>query len=236
MKDQVTIDYFSDTLCIWAYISEIRLEELSQKFASRIKIVHHYMPTFACTEKRIGQGWENKGGYEGFGDHVRSVSNAFEHITISPKIWSQTRPTTSTTSHLYLKAIQLLQDKGVIAVQEEQEEPSSRAKTPFKKMDWLIRRAFFEQAMDISNLNILRQLAHESGLPVADIDILLETGEAHAALAADTEMRNHYHLQGSPSYILNGGRQILYGNVGYKIIEANVLEILKQPNYELSWC
>jgi len=36
--------------------------------------------------------------------------------------------------------------------------------------------------------------------------------------------------------LLNEGRQKLYGNVGYRIIEANVQEILHQPGNQASWC
>ena len=43
-------------------------------------------------------------------------------------------------------------------------------------------------------------------------------------------------LDGSPTYLLNQGRQKLYGNVGYKIIEANVEEVLRRPAEAASWC
>ncbi|MEZ5483114.1 MAG: hypothetical protein R3E73_13460 [Porticoccaceae bacterium] len=33
---------------------------------------------------------------------------------------------------------------------------------------------------------------------------------------------------GSPSYVINGGRQTLYGNVGYRVLRANIDELLKQ--------
>ncbi len=32
------------------------------------------------------------------------------------------------------------------------------------------------------------------------------------------------------------GRQKLYGNLGYRIIEANVQEILSRPEHQASWC
>ncbi len=43
-------------------------------------------------------------------------------------------------------------------------------------------------------------------------------------------------LKGSPSLVMNNGRQVLYGNVGYRIINANVKELLKRPDSEASWC
>ncbi len=36
---------------------------------------------------------------------------------------------------------------------------------------------------------------------------------------------------------MNAGRQILYGNVGYRLIEANLNELLRAPNSDdASWC
>ena len=39
----------------------------------------------------------------------------------------------------------------------------------------------------------------------------------------------------SPTYVFNNGRQRLTGNVGYRIIEANVKELLEQPHKQQSW-
>lgn len=55
-------------------------------------------------------------------------------------------------------------------------------------------------------------------------------------MCRDIELRDEFRVDGSPTYILNEGRQKLYGNVGYRIIEANLHEILKQPKVEASWC
>jgi hypothetical protein len=44
-------------------------------------------------------------------------------------------------------------------------------------------------------------------------------------------------VKGSPTLILNQGRQKLYFNVGYRLIEANIQELLRQPNPDhASWC
>ena len=62
-------------------------------------------------------------------------------------------------------------------------------------------------------------------------------GRAHAALAADYQDAAAMGVQGSPTFILNGGRQKLYGNVGYRILEANIQELLRTPNADqANWC
>jgi predicted DsbA family dithiol-disulfide isomerase len=40
----------------------------------------------------------------------------------------------------------------------------------------------------------------------------------------------------SPTFIFNEGRQRLNGNVGYRIMEANIRELLNNPSREESWC
>ncbi len=37
--------------------------------------------------------------------------------------------------------------------------------------------------------------------------------------------------------MLNQGHQKLYGNLGYRVIEANIRELLREPGAgEMSWC
>jgi hypothetical protein len=36
--------------------------------------------------------------------------------------------------------------------------------------------------------------------------------------------------------MLGEGRQKLYGNVGYRILEANIQEVLADPSERASWC
>ena len=44
-------------------------------------------------------------------------------------------------------------------------------------------------------------------------------------------------IQGSPSFVLNEGRQKLFGNVGFRILDANIQELLRAPQTEqASWC
>ena len=48
--------------------------------------------------------------------------------------------------------------------------------------------------------------------------------------------KEEFNIDGSPTYILNEGRQKLYGNVGYRVIEANIQELLADPGERASWC
>lgn len=45
-------------------------------------------------------------------------------------------------------------------------------------------------------------------------------------------------MVGSPAYVFNDGRQLLYGNVGYRIIASNLRELMSAHRVEgePSWC
>ena len=62
-------------------------------------------------------------------------------------------------------------------------------------------------------------------------------GRAHALLDSDYKDAESLGVKGSPTMILNEGRQKLYGNIGYRIIEANIQELLRDPDPDqASWC
>lgn len=152
------------------------------------------------------------------------VAEQFPHLKINPKVWQSCRPTSSANSHLFLKAIQLLVAENKVNNDD------------FQKMIWHIRSAFFNDAKDISDIQILRELAQEIALPIGLIQEKMDNGLAIAALCSDMELREQFKLEGSPTYLLDNGRQKLYGNVGYRILEANVQELLERPEGIASWC
>lgn len=83
---------------------------------------------------------------------------------------------------------------------------------------------------------MLREVLAEAGLPPAPIERRLADGRAHAALAADLALAKEQELRSSPTLLFNDGRQRLSGNVGYRIIEANVRELLERPQVHHSRC
>jgi predicted DsbA family dithiol-disulfide isomerase len=106
----------------------------------------------------------------------------------------------------------------------------------FEELVWQVRLAFFRDAVDVAALQTLLGIAARLELPVAQIEAQMANGEAMALLCRDVELRDEFRVEGSPTYVLNDGRQKLYGNVGYKVIAANVEEILNRPEQQASWC
>lgn len=165
--------------------------------------------------------------------HVQQMAVRFDHIEIHPEIWTRNVPPTSASCHLFLKAIQLLETQGEVSAA-----PDARfgGKSVFEEAVWHCRLGFFRDLQDIADRNIQEVLASDLALPLAAIRGLIDSGAAHAALCADFDAKDRQLVEGSPTFVLNEGRQKLYGNVGYRVIEASIHELLADPGDRASWC
>ncbi len=216
---RITLTYYSDVLCVWAYIAQARVDEITLKFTEQVKIEYRFCSIFGDTPHKIKSGWQDRGGYAGFGKHVLRSVESFPHVSVNPDIWQHCQPVSSAPAHLMLKAVQHIDDK--------QCEPVLKA----------IRLAFFEECRDIACWPVLLDVVAQAGLPVDDIQTVVDRGVAYADLESDIREQQALRVQGSPSFILNDGRQKLYGNVGYGVIEANIKELLRSPDSgAASWC
>jgi predicted DsbA family dithiol-disulfide isomerase len=221
----IPILYFSDILCVWAYIAQHRLDEAEAQFGDRIAVDIRFCSVFGATARKMESQWAAKGGYEGFNAHLRQAVLAFPEVELNPDIWLTVRPASSASPHLFLKAAQVVEAQKVVATGTSQ------------KLARAFRTAFFRGAKDISDWDVQREIAEDVGAPLQLIEALIRSGEAFAALASDYQDAEAMGIKGSPSFVLNEGRQKLYGNVGYKIIEANIQELLRDPNPDhASWC
>jgi len=231
-SQKVSVLYFTDILCIWAYIAQVRIDQLKNKFGTDIDLHTHFVSVFGAVEHKMQSNWGSAGGAPAYGKHVKAVASQFEHIDVHPDIWVKNKPATSGSCHLFLKAIQILEDR------EELPTPASdrQNKSLVEMMAWELRQSFFKDLIDISAFHSQMQIAEKLGLPQNKIQQLIQNGEAFAALDYDAQLKERYQVVGSPSLILNEGRQIIYGNVGYRVIEANVQELINQPVSQASWC
>jgi predicted DsbA family dithiol-disulfide isomerase len=219
MSKPLIIDYYSDVLCVWAWIAQRRIEELEEQWGDQILLRHHYMNLFGDTTTRMEQQWSDRGGFEGFGQHVLEAAAPYANAPVANTIWQQVRPSTSATAHLVLKATTLACG----------EEKSAALATE-------LRKAFFVDTVNIGELPAILGIARTMEIDPARLRTLIDNGEAMAALMSDYKLAQENNVKGSPTWIMNNGRQILYGNVGYRVLHANIEEILKHPEQEASWC
>lgn len=219
MSSPLVIDYYSDILCVWAWIAQRRIDELNKQLGDKIEFKYHYLDVFGDAQTKIPTQWHDRGGYNGFAAHVVDSASVYEDAPINADIWSTVRPKTSANSHLVLKAIE----------QTYSYQHSTDLALRF-------RQAFFVEAKDISDIEVLFALIEDAGLDSMQVNKAILDGRAMAGLMANYQQAKALSLKGSPSYIIDNGRQTLYGNVGYRVLLANIEEQLKKPESEASWC
>lgn len=212
----VQISHYSDLLCVWAYVSQIRIDELRRQFPTEVTIRTRFCSVFPDVAAKLDKSWKDR-GLAGFRAHVADTVARFDHVTLHPDVYTRVVPTTSATAHAMVKAAEI----------------AGAAPEP---LAWALRLAFFRDGRDISQLAVQLAVLGELGLPVEPIRAALDDGRAWAALLTDYDDAAADHVRGSPTFLLNERRQILFGNVGYKIIEANVQELLHHPEDRASWC
>jgi len=233
-EEAVQISYFSDVLCIWAYLAQIKVDEVRARFGDRVEVEQRFITVFGNTAEKIGDGWKDRGGYQGYARHVAGVAGSFPHVELHPEVWKRCVPASSMGCHLMLKAVQQLCDDGALPTIRRER---SGERPIVEELAWRLRIAFFADGRDIGEQGVRREISAELELPCDAIEAEIANGRAFAALWSDGELQKSHLLQGSPTWLLNWGRQKLYGNVGYRVIEANVKEVLGQgASDQASWC
>jgi len=213
------IDYYTDMLCVWAWIAQPRLEELASEWQEQVVIRYRYVDVFGDAHHKIPQKWGEENGFERFADHVQQAGADHIHTNLHSGLWRDLRPRSSTPAHLVLKATSLV-----------------AGTTAEETLALELRRAFFCEAKDISDMDVLLDIASTAAIDRDELQRVLRNGEALAGISADAKDAQALGVRGSPTWVLNDGRQQLYGNVGYRILHANVEELIRQPQGEASWC
>lgn len=221
----IKIVHFSDILCVWAYIGQSNLDQIAAKFSDRVTVDVHFCSVFPDTWTKISTQWKDRDGFEGYARHVQDVTGQFGNVKVHRDAWTKIRPRSSASPHLFIKAIELVEADNV-----DQSATTTYSERLSVMAAHELRSAFFDRAQDVSNWAIQREIAQRIGVDFARLADKIETGEAIAKLATDYDLAHSLRIEGSPTYVLNDGRQKLFGNVSYGVIEANVNELLTGPS------
>lgn len=218
----IRIQHYSDVLCVWAYVAQARLTELDAAFEGDIVVDHHWFQVFGDVHAKLYANWREKGGAAGYSAHVREIVARFGHVPVHPDIWQRSMPTSSMPAHLMLCAIRLLD--------------TADGKSRVAQVATAVRTAFFRDLIDVSQRAALLEIVEGCGIPAPRIEPLIDNGAAFAALSSDLDLARDNNIRASPTLLFNEGRQRLTGNVGYRVIEANVRELLQTAPGGQSWC
>ena len=90
--ERIRITHFSDALCVWAYVSQVRIDELNHSFGDAIELDYRYFHVFGNVAKKMDASWKERGGIAGYAEHVRGVVNKFGHVALHPQAWMSNTP------------------------------------------------------------------------------------------------------------------------------------------------
>ena len=84
-------------------------------------------------------------------------------VLISPNLWTSVSPESSTSAHLYLKAIQQCSIRGEL---DEQPPVELNSRSRFEEAIWAYRDEFFSQGRDNSRRGVQDEIAERLQLPL----------------------------------------------------------------------
>ena len=219
----VKILHFSDIFCVWAYVGHVRIDELERTFGDQVSIECHFLDVYGDMRTKIDVAAAAQGGVQAYADNLRANVSQFDHVALHPDVWTKLVPSSSMACHVFLRAVDL--------VAKETGNPSV-----FRKAIWMARERFFKDLVDVSTREAQLAMTEELGLSVDAIWAHIQSGRAHAALSQDHARAREFNVTMSPTVVFNEGRQQLRGNVGYRVHEANVRELLDRRPRGASWC
>jgi len=78
MSGSITIDYYTDILCVWVWMTQPRLNELNEKWEDQILVRHRYLDIFNDADRKIRDAWRGGEGFTNFSAPVRRSAEADE--------------------------------------------------------------------------------------------------------------------------------------------------------------
>lgn len=214
MSPSLPIVYWSDPLCIWAYLAHDKLQRLQTRFGDALAITHRVVPVFGSVPHRFREGSWSAGGPEHRARRTAEIAQQHGHPEVDGQIWIADPPASSWAPAALIKAAELLAEAGAIP----RRAPGDLAQA--------LRVALFRDNLNVARRSVQHQVATSQSLPWAELEAALDDGRALAALWEDHAAREASRVQGSPTWSFDGGRAMLYGNVSERVLQATVAELL----------
>lgn len=212
MSPRLKFSYWSDPLCVWALTAQTKLERVLAEAGDRLLVDYRIVPVFGSVPWRFTHGPWAKEGVEGRVAATKRIAEQAGRTDVSGECWRTAAPASSWSPAMAIKAVFALPDVGA-----EVGPTYQRA----------LRELFFVAERNIAQRSVQLALAEEMKLPIAAIEARLDDGSALAAVCEDHAEKERLRLQGSPTYVFDGGRAMLYGNFDYGILHGTVEELLR---------
>lgn len=208
-------EYWTDPMCIWALIAQPRLERLLAYFGDCVAVTHRVVPVFGSFPERFAPGGKwHAAGIEGRVATTARVAQERGVAGVSGVGW-RLPLSSSWAPSVAIKAVADL------------ERTEGCAAGTCGLYTRRLREAFFVEDRNITQRAEQLAVAEALELPRAALERRLDDGSAMALLVEDADQRERKRIQGSPTYVFDGGRAMLFGDFDEDVLRATVQALLR---------
>lgn len=217
MSDFVKFSYWSDPLCVWALVAQSKLDRVLGELGKHLRVDYRIVPVFGSVAWRFAEGPWAKDGVEGRVAATRRIAEQHGRKDVSGECWRRSMPASSWSPSTGIKA--------AFALDAAEGRTGDAELGPTYQR--VLRERFFVGEQNIALRRVQLEVAEEVGVARGAMEARLDDGSALAAVCEDHAEKERLRLQGSPTYVFDGGRAMLYGNFDYKILRSTVDELVR---------
>lgn len=211
----LAFEYWSDPLCIWAYVAQVKLDRLLNTHGPSLTVRYHIVPVFGSMPWRFSAGSWAAAGPEGRREATERIARDQGFKGVTGETWTSDAPASSWAPGMAIKA--------VLSMEDDEQAPAGSGALYQRAL----RAEFFEKNRNTARRKVQLDVATSLNLNIALLEQRLDDGTALAALWEDEHHRTEQRIQGSPTYLFDGGRARLYGNFDESVLQATVLTLLQ---------
>lgn len=223
-KDRIEFSYWSDPLCIWALVAQTKLERILADLGRHLEVDYRIVPVFGSVPWRFTKGPWAKEGVDGRCAATRRIAEQAGRTDVSGDCWRKAPPASSWAPSTAIKAVFALEREGAVAI-------GSGA-----RYQVALRERFFVHEENVARRDVQLAVAEHLELPRGPIEARLDDATALAAVCEDFAEKERLRIQGSPTYVFDGGRAMLYGNFDYGMLRSTVEELVRGMHPGSSAC
>lgn len=212
---RIEFEYWSDPLCIWAYVAQSKLEAVLERHGDLLAPRYRVVPVFGSVPQRFSTGSWSKAGPQGRAEATQRVAREHGHDNVDGSCWLGDCPASSWAPGAALASVFAMVDDEKVSLQQAAD------------YQWRMRQRFFVDNQNVARRSVQLELAEASDVPRAELEARLDDGTGMSRLWEDHARRESLGLRGSPTFVFDGGRAMLYGNFSEAVLNATVEELVK---------
>jgi predicted DsbA family dithiol-disulfide isomerase len=229
MSEQATnppieFSYWSDPLCIWALVAQAKLDRVLLELGAHLAVDYRVVPVFGSIHWRFTEGPWAKEGIDGRVAATRRIAERGGRGDVTGECWRKAAPASSWAPAAAIKA--------VFSMEARDETPAGSG----ARYQRVLRERFFVNEENIARRDVQLSAAEAEGVARGPIERQLDDGSALAAVWEDHNEKERLRIQGSPTYVFDGGRAMLYGNFDYGILRSTIEELVQGSHPGRSAC